>query len=119
MIPINLAFIFNSTLSGKTVALYPSPGGAIESSLDLVCWNDIAQSNPVLAGMEPDVEGLFVNHMKDGNAHFIAPIDECFRLVGLIRTHWRGLSGGTRAWQEIGSYFDDLKARARQESARA
>jgi hypothetical protein len=33
-------------------------------------------------------------------------------LVGLIRVHWRGLSGGTDVWQEIGQYFDHLKQRA-------
>jgi hypothetical protein len=37
------------------------------------------------------------------------PIDECFRLVGLIRTHWRGLSGGTAVWAEIGRFFTALK----------
>ncbi len=29
---------------------------------------------------------------------YILPIDECFRLVGLIRLHWKGLSGGTEVW---------------------
>jgi len=32
--------------------------------------------------------------------------------VGLIRTHWRGLSGGTEVWREIGSFFAALKKRA-------
>ena len=29
--------------------------------------------------------------------HFLAPIDECYKLVGVIRAHWRGLSGGKRS----------------------
>ena len=33
--------------------------------------------------------------------YYIVPIDECYRLVGLIRMHWRGLSGGTEVWKEI------------------
>jgi hypothetical protein len=44
--------------------------------------------------------------------YFVLPIDECYKLVGLIRVHWRGLSGGTEVWQEIGHFFDGLKQRA-------
>ena len=40
------------------------------------------------------------------------PIDECFKLVGLIRTHWRGLSGGTEVWKEIESFWGSLKERS-------
>jgi hypothetical protein len=40
------------------------------------------------------------------------PIDECYKLVGLIRAHWRGLSGGTEVWREIQSFFSALKKRA-------
>jgi len=32
--------------------------------------------------------------------------------VGLIRMHWKGLSGGTEVWQELGGYFASLKARS-------
>ena len=34
--------------------------------------------------------------------YYIVPIDECFKLVGLIRSRWQGLSGGTEVWREIG-----------------
>ena len=37
--------------------------------------------------------------------YYIAPIDECYKLVGLIRTNWKGLSGGTEVWTEIGRFF--------------
>jgi hypothetical protein len=30
----------------------------------------------------------------------------------LIRTHWRGLSGGTEVWQELTRYFAGLRERA-------
>ena len=40
------------------------------------------------------------------------PIDECYKLVGLIRSNWRGLSGGTEVWQQIGGFFEGLKQRA-------
>ena len=44
--------------------------------------------------------------------YYLVPIDECYKLVGLIRTHWRGLSGGTEVWREIGAFFAALKSRA-------
>lgn len=61
--------------------------------------------------MQPDVEALLVNRVAAANDWYLAPIDECFKLVGVIRGHWRGLSGGTRVWGEIESFFQDLNAR--------
>jgi hypothetical protein len=115
MIPIQLAFFFYSSPAGKVVALYPSPGGLTESLLDLAMWEDIARDNPSLRQLTPDVEGLLVNRTRRiGGAHeyYLAPIDECFKLAGLIRTTWRGLSGGETVWNEIEQFFCDLKARA-------
>ena len=36
-----------------------------------------AQLNPVLAGLEPDVEGLIVNRLAEPPIYVIAPIDRC------------------------------------------
>lgn len=117
LIPINLAFFFRSSIEGRTIALYPSPAGAIESLLPLEAWNEIADSNPALHRIRPDIEALLVNRV--GHAHgmaqaeyYIAPIDECFKLVGLIRSNWRGLSGGTEVWTEIGGFFASLRSRS-------
>ena len=117
LIPINLAFFFHSSIEGRMVALYPSPAGAVESLLSLEAWNEIAESNPVLHRLRPDIEALLVNRV--GHAHemaraeyYIAPIDECFKLVGLIRSNWRGLSGGTEVWTEIGTFFARLRSAA-------
>jgi hypothetical protein len=119
-LPIDLAFFFHSTPHGKMVACYPSPAGATESLLDLEAWDDLRRHNPVLAQLEPDVEALLVNRVTRGRgaeppapAYFLAPIDQCFRLVGLIRTHWRGFTGGSVVWEEIDGFFGDLARRAR------
>jgi Family of unknown function (DUF5947) len=117
LIPINLAFFVHSASSGRASALYPSPAGATESLLPLETWDSIAQANRVLKEMQADVEALLVNrvgHARDASAaeYYIAPIDECYRLVGLIRVHWRGLSGGEEVWREIGNFFGDLRSKA-------
>ena len=42
----------------------------------------------------------------------IAPIDECYRLVGLIKQRWEGLSGGRAIEQAVAEFFDDLAGQA-------
>jgi hypothetical protein len=117
LIPISMAFFFRSTPDARVVALYPSPAGATESQLPLDTWKDIEDANPVLLEMESDVEALLVNrigHVRGFAApeYYVLPIDECYKLVGLIRANWKGLSGGTEVWREIASFFDGLKKRA-------
>jgi len=108
LIPIKLAFFVQSSSAGRTVAQYPSPGGAMESSLDLEYWNTTVARNPVLKKFEPDVEALLVNRIADPPLYFRAPIDKCFHLVGIIRTQWHGLSGGNEVWTEIDRFFSEL-----------
>jgi len=112
-LPIDLAFLVYSTPAKKMMALYPSPAGATESLLPLSAWDSLVAGNPVLARMEPDVEALLVNRVRERRLYYIAPIDVCFELVGLMRTHWRGLSGGDEVWREIDAFFTRLEERAR------
>jgi len=113
LIPINLAYFVNSSAAGKTIAQYPSPGGAMESALDLDYWSTIVERNPVLRRFEPDVEALLVNRISNPAQYFRAPIDQCFRLVGTIRRHWRGFSGGEQVWMEIDNFFRELQELSR------
>lgn len=112
-IPVDMAFFFYSTPAGRVVAYYPSPMGPTESLLELSTWEELEAQNPVLEEMERDVEALLVNRIREAREHFLVPIDECYRLVGLIRTNWRGLSGGKEVWDEIGQFFESLTMRSR------
>jgi Family of unknown function (DUF5947) len=112
MIPINLAFFYRDSAADRVMAMYPSPAGAIESLLSLESWTEIAAEHPALQKMEADVETFLVNRVGTSAEYYIVPIDECYRLVGLIRMHWRGLSGGTEVWKEIHQFFSDVKTRS-------
>ena len=112
-LPINLAFFFRSSRAKKMMAFYPSPAGPMESLLTLNAWEDLVRENTLLAEMQSDVEALLVNRVGGAHRYFIAPMDACYELVGLIRMHWRGLSGGEAVWREIEAFFNRMEAASR------
>lgn len=111
-IPIGLAFIMRSSGVDRVAALYPSPAGATECELYLESWNELCAANPVLEDLETDGEALIVNRLAEPPQYAIAPIDDCYRLVGLVKTRWEGISGGAGLERAIAGFFDDLRARA-------
>jgi hypothetical protein len=108
-IPIGMAFLYRRTPDDRPVAIYPGPAGATEAFLDRAAWSRLAEANPVVAELVSDVEALLVNRVKGARECYRISIDRCFSLVGLIRRHWRGLSGGTEAWDAIDAFFDALR----------
>jgi hypothetical protein len=104
MLPINLAFFLRQSAE-KVLVLYPSPAGVMESLIELPAWNELFAEHHSLSEVQPEVEALLVNRIGDQNAYFIVPIDAAYRLVGLIRTKWRGLSGGPEVWTAIAEFF--------------
>jgi hypothetical protein len=111
-LPINLAFFVYNSSNGRVMALYPSPAGATESLLPLEPWEALVEENTVLRTLQADVEALLVNRVGEARDYYRVPIDECYRLVGLIRAGWRGLSGGPEVWDEITRFFARLGEQA-------
>ncbi len=108
-LPIDLAFFLYSTKAERVLALYPSPGGATESLVPLEAWQSLVEDNPILRELQPDVESLLVNRIGETRDHYRVGVDKCYELVGLLRTHWRGLSGGPAVWEAIRRFFADLR----------
>lgn len=112
-IPVEMAFFFYSSAARRVMAYYPGPAGATESALALPAWRQLERDNPVLATLTPDVEALLVNRARGARRYYLVPIDDPYRLVAVIRTRWRGFTGGREVWQEIDRFFADLDRRAR------
>jgi Family of unknown function (DUF5947) len=113
-LPVDMAFFFHSSTEERVLAFYPSPMGATESLLGLDAWRELEAANPVLTTLEPDVEALLVNRVRGARRHWIVPMDECFALVGLIRTRWRGFTGGADVWRELDKFYEGLDRRSRE-----
>jgi hypothetical protein len=114
-VPVHLAFFFRSSPTGRVIALYPSPAGAMESLLPLGVWDEITAQNPALAAMAPDVEALLVHRVGGAREHLLAPIDRCFELTGMIRRHRTSILGSARAGAdgEIEGFLQRLNEEAR------
>ncbi|HEY5315947.1 MAG TPA: DUF5947 family protein [Pirellulales bacterium] len=110
-LPIDLAFLYETGSPSQVVAVYPSPAGGTQSQVEAESWRELVGANPVLARFEPEVETLLVNRVGPLREYYRAPIDVCYRLVGVIRTSWRGLSGGSKVWAEIDRFFQALHQR--------
>ena len=114
-IPVGLAFFFENSLLGRTVAFYPGPAGATESELPLGAWDRIVEAHPLLGAAVPDVEALIVRmpERSAGAACFVVPIDRCYELVGALRRVWRGFDGGQEARALLDGFFADVATRSR------
>ncbi|MBX5482271.1 MAG: hypothetical protein IRZ16_10610 [Myxococcaceae bacterium] len=114
-LPVGLAFFFFNSRLGRWVAHYPGPAGPIASELPLEAWEALAKVNPLLSAAAPDVEAVLV-HTPRGAARgrwFLVPIDACYELVGLLRTHWRGFDGGSEAKAQLEAFFASVDRRSR------
>ena len=98
-LPVDIAFFFRA--GGRMRAYYPSPMGPTESELPV----------EVPVELEDDVQALLVNRARGARQQWIVPIDDCFALVGLIRTHWRGFTGGREVWEQLARFYERLDGR--------
>jgi Fe-S cluster biogenesis protein NfuA len=108
-VPVGLAF-FVPEFGGGVAAHYPSPAGATRWQADPAAWQAIAREFPLLAGLAPGAEALLVNTARGTREAWVVPIDDCYRLVAIVRRHWQGMYGGEKVWEEIGRFFGELRA---------
>jgi hypothetical protein len=109
-VPVGLVFFVPHT-DGTVTAQGPSPAGAMRWEVDAAAWRRAAAQSPELASVQPEVEALLVNTVRGQDHHWIVPVDDCFRMVALVRRQWRGLSGGGRVWPAVEEFFEQLSER--------
>jgi hypothetical protein len=112
-VPVGLAF-FIAKPDGRVIAHYPSPAGATQWDVDAQSWARVAESCPALRGMLPGVEALLVNFARGADEQWLVPVDDCHRLVAVVRREWKGLSGGSAVWPRIEEFFADLASSGRR-----
>ena len=110
-VPVGLVF-FVPRSDGTVTAQGPSPAGAMRWEVDAAAWRRLAERCPPLASVTLDVEALLVNTVRGLDEHWIVPVDDCYRMVALVRREWRGLSGGGRVWPAVEEFFAALTERS-------
>ena len=75
MLPISHGFLLlQQRQTQRVLALLSEPRRRpTESLLGLDAWNDIAEENPVLAGLEPDVEAFLGEPPRERPRIFLSP----------------------------------------------
>ena len=111
-LPIQLAFFWRD--GGKIVAAYPSPGGAVRAAIAPEDWEAVQAAHPELEWRVSEVEALLVNRMETPHLALIVPLDQAYRLVGLIRSAWTGLSGGPEVRRTLRAFCDECRSGARR-----
>jgi hypothetical protein len=106
-VPVGLVYVVRG-LDGVVVAHYPSPIGATRHEIEPETWAEVERRRPELAAMAPAVQALLVHTARGADEHWLVPIDDCYRLVALIRREWRGLSGGSTVWPAVEAFFAGL-----------
>jgi hypothetical protein len=112
-VPVGLAFFVRASNVGRWTAFFPGPAGATEAEVDDAAWARVAAGSELVRSIEDDVEALLVRRERDGSCHaFVAPIDVCYELAGLLRSKWRGIDGGDEARSTLDGFFAGLGRRA-------
>jgi Family of unknown function (DUF5947) len=110
-IPVNVAFFVHHSARQRVSAFYPGAAGVTQSLLPLETWSVLVDQNPVLERMQSDVEALLINRTLASPEYYLVPIDQCYRLAGLIRLQWKGMFGGAGVAKLLRDFFRDLKTR--------
>ena len=112
-LPVSLTWFCVRSPDGIVVANYPSPLGIVTSQIDQATWHQTITQNPSWSALQLDVEAVLVMRRPATRSCLRVPITDCFRLCGLLRTHWRGFLGGSEVWAKLDQFFADLSSRAR------
>jgi hypothetical protein len=109
-IPVKLAMITVHS-SGVVSVGYPGPGGVARAVVAPEAWTAISTAHAALQEMQADLECLVINRMEAAEQLFVTPLDQAYRLAGLVRRHWQGVSGGPEVRRQVQGFCAPLRRR--------
>jgi hypothetical protein len=110
-LPVSLAFLVRRE-SGGGLAVFPGALGPTDAPIDADRWAALEAAYPDVQDMESEVEAVLVNRLHGQHECWLVPLDQCYRLVAVLRSRWEGINGGTAVWLEIDRFFAQLAGRA-------
>ena len=102
--PVGLAWYVVQP-DGTILVRYPGPAGATTGVVAGTTWAGLVACWPELSELAPSVEALLVNTARRNRERWIVPIEDCYRLVAVIRARWKGLSGGQEVWPAVDTFL--------------
>lgn len=113
--PVQLAFLFQSSATRTWAATFPGAAGATEAEVAPEAMAALAARTGLPAATEPDVEALLVHGARGAERLdcLLVPITACYELVAQVRRRWRGFEGGDEVRREVQATIAALRARAR------
>jgi hypothetical protein len=111
---VELAFLrrVGADSAVEVLASYPSAAGPTETRVEFVVWQQVLARHSALPELLPDVEALLANRLNGAESYYLAPIDECYRLVGLLRSQPFGRGAEPMLRPALAGFFRELSARA-------
>ncbi len=109
-VPVGLVFFSYSSSLDEVIAAYPGPAGITESVVPRAGWDDLIKDEALLRELDPDISALLINRLSARPAYHVLSIDECYRLVGIVRRRWQGLTGGHGPLAAIEEFFDGSRS---------
>ncbi|HKT60330.1 MAG TPA: DUF5947 family protein [Gemmatimonadales bacterium] len=109
-LPVSLAFLVRRE-SGDGLAVFPGALGPTDAPIDAERWAALESAYPEVKEMESEVEAVLVNRLQGKRECWLVPLDECYRLVALLRARWEGINGGRAVWIEIDRFFAQIASR--------
>ncbi|GAA1950834.1 DUF5947 family protein [Kitasatospora viridis] len=111
-IPVGVAFLLHNSVSGRPLAVYPSPAGPTESDLGPGSWETLEQATALAGLLLPDVEALLLVRVDGEELCALVPVDTAYGLVGQLRQHWHGFDGGPEVRARLREFLAGLRGRA-------